>query len=183
MASLVVGALRRPHMPTGTVTVPSVTDVGLSVVGPAEYTLDATSSSTWTFFDFSRNARVESPGPLDWDLAVRRFHVIVNGGPGFSGLGGLADLGVLPFDSVRVLPDTGYTLTEADSIHAVGRRWYDYGYSSHLLQPKGNVYAIRTADGKYAKLEVVSYYCGEALSGCLTFRYVYQGNGTRMLNR
>jgi hypothetical protein len=41
------------------------------------------------------------------------------------------------------------------------------------------VYAIRTADGRYAKLEIVSYYCPGAVSGCLTFRYAYQGSGAR----
>lgn len=182
LASLVIGALRRPAMPTGTVTTPSPGDVGDSLVGPAEYTLDATSPANWTWFDFSRNARVENPGALDWDLAVRRFHVIVNGGAGFAGRGGLVDLGPQPFDSVLVVPDTGYAPTDADSINPVTRRWYDYGYTSHLLQPKGSVYALRTADGKYAKLQVVSYYCGEALSGCLSFRYVYQGDGSRSVS-
>jgi hypothetical protein len=39
------------------------------------------------------------------------------------------------------------------------------------------VYAVRTADGRFAKLQVISYYCTGAIPGCLTFRYVYQGAG------
>lgn len=37
---------------------------------------------------------------------------------------------------------------------------------------------MRTADGRYAKLEMVGYYCPGARPGCPTFRYVYQGDGT-----
>ena len=38
-----------------------------------------------------------------------------------------------------------------------------------------------TADGRYAKLQLLSYYCPGARPGCLTFRYVYQGAGGRSL--
>jgi len=40
------------------------------------------------------------------------------------------------------------------------------------------VWAVRTADGRYAKLEMVGYYCPGARPGCPTFRYVYQGDGS-----
>jgi hypothetical protein len=41
-------------------------------------------------------------------------------------------------------------------------------------------YAIRTADGKYAKMRLLSYYCdGGQASGCFTLEYVYQGDGSR----
>jgi len=36
---------------------------------------------------------------------------------------------------------------------------------------------LRTADGRYAKIEILGYYCIGALPGCTTFRYVYQGGG------
>jgi hypothetical protein len=177
--SFIIGSMRRPEIPSGTITVPHPEAVGDTLVGPAEYTVDATSQDRWSFFDFSRNAVVTDPGPLDWDLAMRRFYVIVNGGPGFAGGGGVQDLGAVAFDSVAVLPDTGYRASEADSSNPALRRWYDYGWSSHLLRSKSHVYAVRTADGKYAKIAIVSYYCGEARPGCFTFRYVYQGQGSR----
>jgi HmuY protein len=48
------------------------------------------------------------------------------------------------------------------------------------LHPKPNVYIIRTADGKYAKMRIISYYCdGGQASGCFTIEYIYQGDGSR----
>ena len=183
LASMVVGGLRRPQIPTGRITPPHPVAVGDTLVGPAVVTVDATSSDRWSFFDFSRNSVVEHPGPLDWDLAVRRFYVIANGGTGFAGKGGIADVGKVAFDSVIVLPATGYQPTERDSINTAIRHWYDYGWASHLLRSGGHVYAVRTADGKYAKIAIESYYCGEAQPGCLTFRYAYQGDGSARIVR
>ena len=56
--------------------------------------------------------------------------------------------------------------------------WYRYGFFSHVLSPKAHVWAVRTAEGRYAKMEIVGYYCPGAQPGCLTFRYVYQGDGS-----
>jgi hypothetical protein len=180
---MIVGALRRPEIPAGTITPPHPVTVGDSLVGPAEVTLDATAPERWTFFAFSRNSAVEQPGPLGWDLAVRRFYVIANGGPGFAGHGGIRDLGRVPFDSVASVPDGGYTMNERDSSNAAIHHWYDYSWTSHLLTNGGHSYAVRTADGKYAKIAVTSYYCGEARPGCLTLRYAYQGDGSRTVRR
>lgn len=183
MATFVVGALRRPEMHAMTITPANPVPVGDTLVGPVVYTLDATDPDAWRFFDFSRNSVVDRPGPLEWDLAVRRFHIIANGGPGFAGRGGIVDLGPVTFDSVATLPDTGYVANRPDSSNAGVGKWYSYGWSSHLLTPKGHPYGVRTADGRYAKFEIVSYYCGEVQGGCLSIRYLYQGDGTRRVAR
>ena len=54
---------------------------------------------------------------------------------------------------------------------------------SHLLTSKHHVYGVRTAGGKYAKLELLAYYCRDVGTACITFRYAYQGNGTRHVTR
>jgi hypothetical protein len=38
---------------------------------------------------------------------------------------------------------------------------------------------VRTADGRFAKMRILSYYCTGATPGCVTFEYVYQGSGSR----
>lgn len=177
---LIAAALRRPSIEGYPPTPVEPKEAGDALVGPVRVTLDATSADRWTFFDFSRGVIVERPGPRDWDLAFRRFRVIANGGTGFAGDGGIVDLGEVAFDSVATVPTDGYIGSTAgsDSANAAIGRWYAYGWTSHILKPKPNVYAIRTADGRHAKLRFISYYCPAATPGCVTFEYVYQGSGS-----
>src|SRR5256885_7213548 len=98
IASLVIGSLATPEFPPYTPTIPHPAVVGDSLVGPATYTLDASSTDRWRRFDFRRSAAVDSGA---WDIAFRRFHLIT--GPG----GGIVDLGPVAFDSVRELPAGG----------------------------------------------------------------------------
>ena len=172
VAALLIGSLVRPELPPYTLTVPSLVAVGDTLVGPAIYTLDASSTERWRTFAFDRAAVVESGA---WDIAFRRFHLIT--APG----GGILDLGPVPFDSVAALPDTGYIANTAagDTTNPAVGKWYEYSMLSHLLMSKHHVYGVRTLRGKYAKLEILAYYCKDAGTACLTFRYCYQGNGSR----
>ncbi len=180
LAAIYVGfSLQRPEPPTFSPTPVEPRPAGEELVGPRTVTVDASVPHRWVFFSFDEGSVVEDPGPTDWDLAFRRFTVITNGGDGFHGVGGALDLGEVPFDSVTVLPTQGYQASEAvsDSANPVLERWYDYSLFSHLLSPQERVYGIRTADGRYAKIQILGYYCVGAVPGCLTFRYVYQGGG------
>jgi hypothetical protein len=179
-AFLVVTSLRRPDVLMFSPTTAEPREVGHELVGPITYTVDA-SAESWRFFDFSMGSMVERPGPLEWDLAFRRFNVIVNGGPGFAGKGGALEVDAAALEAVAQLPADGYEQNALgrDSVNPALQRWYDYGFTTHMLTPKPRVYAIRTADGRHAKLEIVSYYCPGALPGCLTFRYFYDGSGGR----
>lgn len=178
---MIVFSLRRPSVPEFAPTPPAPAALGDSLVGPVTYTVDASNPNRWVFFDFSRGSAVPAPGPEEWDLAFQRFHIIANGGEGFAGRGGMLDLGPVPFDSVAVVPRAGYVVSEAgrDTTNAAMADWYSYSFTSHLMTPRPHTFAVRTADGRHAKLQVVSYYCPGARAGCLTFRYVYQGNGGR----
>jgi hypothetical protein len=172
IASLLIGSLTRPEFPPFTLTQPRPTPVGDSLVGPATYTVDASATDHWRTFDFGRNALVDS-GP--WDIAFRRFHVIT--APG----GGILDLGAVPFDSVRQLPAAGYVpnAVGSDTTNPGVGKWYAYSMVSHLLTTKHHVYAVLTPRARYAKLELLAYYCKDAGTACITFRYAYQGDGTR----
>lgn len=183
-ASLVVGTLRRPEPPAFAPTSPRPLEVPDSLVGPLLYTVDATDPEEWRFFDFSRGSVVEDPAPEAWDLAFRRNEIVVNGGE-MPGRGGVIALEGAAFDSVRVVPAEGYLDTRVgrDTLGPGIGKWYDYGFTSHLLTPRPVVYAVRTADGRYAKLEIVSYYCPGARAGCLTFRYAYRSDGSRVVSR
>ena len=184
-SALVVVSLQEPKVAMYSPTAPSPGDVGGALVGPVLYTVDATRPEPWRYFAFRVGSVIEDPGPRDWDLAFRRYEIIANGGPAFVGAGGVADLGEVAFADVKAVPEGGYQATEGggDPRNPALARWYSYGYFSHLLSPKSRVWAVRTADGRYAKLELVSYYCPRSQPGCVTFRYVYQGDGSRNVDR
>ena len=197
LATLLLAPWLIPGPPVGnfTVTPPSPVEVGDRLVGPVVYTLEARAAEQWTFFDFSRGAVVNVPHQfgLAWDLAFQRHKILSNGGAtNPKGRGAILNLGPVGFDEVLEAPAEGY---REDTIAAINpetvttenlaiKAWYHYNFLTHVLHPKANVYAIRTADGKYAKMRLLSYYCdGGQASGCFTIEYVYQGDGSRRFVR
>jgi hypothetical protein len=182
-AIFVALTLRHPDVPVYAPTPSAPRDAGRALVGPIRYTVDATSPERWREFSFRLGAVVDDADATGWDLAFRRFQIIANGGPGYQGNGGIIDLGAVPFETVHGVPTTGYQATESrpDPHNPAIAGWYSYGFLSHVLSPKRHVWAVRTADGRYAKMEIVSYYCPGAQPGCVTFRYVYQGDGSATL--
>ena len=153
-------------------------EVGEQLVGPSVFTVDGRVDD-FAYFDFSSGSVVESPGPLGWDLAFQRFTILANGGPNFAGQGGILDLGITSLDSVTTVPTNGYEVNSSgrDVSNAATARWYEYSWTSHVLSPKLNIFAVRTADSRYAVFQILSYYCPAAQAGCTTIRYRYQGAG------
>lgn len=175
----VASSLRRPTPLTWyPVSVVDPREVGDQLVGPSIYTVDGRGTEL-TFFDFSTGSVVESPDPLGWDLAFRRFTILANGGPDFFGQGGMIDLGITSLDSLTRVPTSGYTgnTPGPEVSNAATTQWYEYSWTSHILSPKLNVFAVRTADRRYAVFQILSYYCPTAEAGCITIRYRYQGAG------
>jgi hypothetical protein len=183
VASLVIGSFVTPEFPPYPLTPPpSAAQLGSagadSLVGPELYTFDASGSGAWRRFHFARSAVVES-GP--WDIAFKRNKVMTAPGAG------IVNLGPVAFDSVAEVPIVGYATTMAgggaslDSNNAAVGKWYEYSMLSHLLTSKRHVYAVRTADGRFAKLEILAYYCRDAGAACYTIRYAFQGNGSRRM--
>lgn len=172
--------LRRPEPPTYPPSSTEPRPAEGRLVGPILYTVDARDPAAWQFFSFARGSVVVDPRPFDWDLAFRRFEVIVNGGDALSGMGGVMVVEGPAGDSLDVLPEDGYegtVVVAGDSLVASLGDWYDYSMLTHLLSPRPRTFLVRTADGRYAKLRFESYYCPGAQPGCVTFEYWYQGAG------
>lgn len=171
-------------------TTPQLTEVGTQLIGPHIYTVDARSKEVWMYFDFSRASvvAVQDPKTDDWDLAFRRHAIRSNGGAtNAAGQAALLSLSGQNFEAVKQVPaDADFkpdarTTQRPFAFNPVLDRWYNYSYLSNVLVPKPFVYLLRTQDGKYAKLRILSYYCDGNISGCITFEYVYQGNGSLQL--
>lgn len=142
VASLLIGSFTKPEFPA-------------YEIGPhpdSTYTLDASNGDQWRWWG---------------DLGFRRNHVITAAGAG------AIDLGPVAFDSVADLPADGYLSTtyDGDTTNAGIGKWYDYSMWSHLLTSKHHVYAIRSASGELAKLEILAYYCRQVGAACYTVRH------------
>jgi len=147
-------------------------------------TVNASSEKDWAYFDFSRGAVVQiyDPSSLEWDLAFRRGKVISNGGATNKfGKAGLFNLKEVDFDVVVEAPLESYVqdrTTKTETENPVLMKWYSYNYLTHKLTAKKNVYAVRTADSKFAKVQFMSFYCENKETGCIKMRYTYQNNGS-----
>jgi HmuY protein len=171
-------------------TPPQPQAVGAQLVGPIVYTVDARSRDVWMYFDFARGSvvAVQDPQTAAWDLTFQRYVIKTNGGhTNPTGQGALLSLGERDFAAVTKVPDKAEFISDAHpknrpaSYNPVMEKWFNYSYLANVLAPKPFVYLVRTHDGKYAKMRILSYYCVNKSAGCLTFEYVYQGDGSTNL--
>lgn len=157
----------------------------------------ATSYTDWVYYSLSQDTIVAIADPAtsnDWDLAFMRNHIRTNSGSSGNGNGGVVDAGVIDFDAYALAPETGYLVDDSVSaFNMVTMEYSNIAASSTLetwgaftedmppvFEPTNKVFALKTADGKYAKVMFMSYY-GSAGSGQITFKYVYQPDGSLKL--
>ena len=150
-------------------------------------------SGEFSKFDFSTGLQTTSD--TDWDIAFRGTSIIINGGislgttdePARTGEAAayIADGTMASVTSV----DINLFVQDSDSGYAIatgsGNGWYLYNPQVFLITPiAGKILVFKTRDGKYAKVEILSYYENapanpDAMvdaSRYFTFNYVYQPN-------
>lgn len=124
-------------------------------------------ANTKPYIYFSLATGKESPADAakttKWDIAFSKTTIIVNGGISGPGQGGAQVVGE-PFELIKEAPKAGYK-TDAESGNAIpggsGNSWYKYDMSVHAILPiVGRTILIKTAEGKSAKIEIISYYKG-----------------------
>ena len=160
--------------------------------------LEATQSSDYTvnppaitgdYIKFSFETGAVATGNY-WDIAFRGTTILVNGGDSFgddqperTGNAGAyiqtgTMAGVTSVNESLFLQDssTGLAITTGS-----GNGWYNYNPETHIISPiAGKILVVRTHNGKFAKLEILSYYkdmnteSGEDQH--YTFNYVFQPN-------
>lgn len=144
-------------------------------------------SGEFTKFSFSLGTTTTSE--TEWDVAFRGTSIILNGGssmgtidePARSGEaagyiieGTFNDIASVNTELLTQDSEEGYVLSD----------WYSYDPVNHVINPTaGRVLLIKTHDGKYAKVEILSYYKDAPDSPSMeseyryyTFNYVYQPN-------
>ncbi len=153
----------------------------------------------FTFFNLEQKALVPNSDSATnrWDVGFRGTTIIINGGSsgpaaggGFVWNGAFENLTTIPADSVFRTDNASSTAIPSGS----GRGWYNYNGPANLVTPlPGKVLVVRTATGKYAKLEMLNYYKGGQTPSSTasddkklreqrfyTFRYTFQPNGTKI---
>ena len=116
-----------------------------------------------TFYDLVNNTVVplSDSATTNWHIAFLKTGILLNGGT--SGPGNtmaIVQSGI--FDEMMEVPTTGYKKDEAGS-RAIdsgsGNGWYNYNDETHIISPiPGKVICIKTTEGYFVKLEVLSYY-------------------------
>ncbi len=155
---------------------------------------DTAGTGNFTYFRFSDSSVVtgSDTATANWDIAFRGTTIIINGGPLRPGQGGAIVYRNSSFDTVSIAPDAGYQVDQNDSTFAIptgsGNGWYSYDFmNNYIAAIPGVVLIIKTGDGKYAKVEILSYYKDQNPQPFpnpvnfryYTFRFVYQPDGSR----
>ena len=142
----------------------AVSDEATEEEGVYTITLDTSNNVVWLPFSLDLGRSVP-PGPAV-DLRLRRQLI--------QAPYGALELGGVPLETATLPSDPEWEADiDIDGVdqHPALSSWYSYSYFSHLLSPKDTVYAVRRANGRAALLQVVSYYCDNESSGCMTLRY------------
>ena len=142
---------------------------------------------TRKYFSFSQGTTVDETAA--WDIAFKGTEIITN-----SGVHGNSQAAAVvvsdTFAAVTQAPDDSDFNVDTDILNAIAsgsdNGWYHYNPINHMITPvAGRVIIVRTNDGKYAKLEMLSYYKDQTTTptqedgAYLTFNYVYQADGSK----
>ncbi|MDV2448086.1 hypothetical protein CMU93_11305 [Elizabethkingia anophelis] len=163
-----------PVDPSATVKTQDVKDVNANL-----------SAGTFALYSLKDNKQIESTaiGTDKWDIGFNGTTIIVNGGSARKGKGGAA-LMKGTFDEIKTAPDdTTFKVDNGDKNPDLaietggGKGWYSYNGVTNVVSPiAGVIIVVRTAEGKYAKVQIKSYYKGapanvSAEDAATNFRY------------
>ncbi|MEA5128712.1 MAG: HmuY family protein [Proteiniphilum sp.] len=153
----------------------------------------------WIYFSFSQGKEVavtedSHTTNLTWDLAFNRYNIRTNSGKSGNGQGGAYPVGKVSLSSVVEAPTSGYVVDTDFEISDVGGglppptkmstanpelcKAIGFTGPPPAYTPNEVVYVVKTADGKYAKVLFTSFYDVTGNSGFITFKYVYQPDGS-----
>jgi len=150
----------------------------------------------FVFFSLRTNSvvAIADSATTQWDIGFRGTTIIFNSGTSGPGTAGVIIQNGI-FEDISQAPQSGYKQDNSKGLppYAVptGSRngWYNYNSSTNVISAiPGRVLIIRTANNKYAKLEILNYYKdapANPTSGTearfYKFQYSFQGDGSRLL--
>jgi hypothetical protein len=181
-----------------------------TVLTSKTFVVKATSKTNWVYFNFDKDDTLQISNASEsneWDLAFERYKIKTNGGKSGKGIAGVFKSGFknqTGFDSLNTVPSIAVFATD-DSVKVE-----DYNpanpqipiissivfsgtlYSGFIQQhtatgtlfvPTNDVFIVKTAKGKYAKVWIKSYYSDldGTTAGYIKITYKYQADGSKNL--
>jgi len=151
--------------------------------GVTESEVNASDAKVAVYFSFDKAGEVTPKTPADskeWDMSFARSVILSNGG--VSGKGGVeaAIIDDKGFDDIKEAPANGYIKDvkdgpdrgeDADSVFLVQKTWYVYNPHNHQLTTRKRVYVVKATNGKYYKVQFLSFTNGEKKTGYPTFKW------------
>lgn len=129
-----------------------------AIVSKKDLLVSGSNTGSFTFYSIENESlvAVADSASTKWDFAMRLEKIIVNSkasGPGNAGV--ILKDGT--FASITLAPETGYAYDTTSAKLAINSDWYTYDPVTRSFSPKaGKVFVFRTANNKYAKLEMLT---------------------------
>jgi len=165
--------------------------------------IDARSYADWVYFSFEKG-EVVSVDPagfssdLNWDIAFHRNDVRLNCGLSGKGAGGALKTTVKTLADISTAPTSGYAVDAKKSIMTkftlpvpvfedqpanTEINWLNVDTSNPppVYTLFDDVYVIKTAQGKYAKIKFKNYLSDKNETMIITLEYAYQADGSTSL--
>ena len=169
------------------------TIIGISAIGQPY------GSGKYTLYSLESNSTIANTdsATTKWDIGFRGTTIITNSGNSGPGAGGAFIYNGTFGDLAQIPTDSTFRTDNAPTAYAIktgsGNGWYSYNGATNLVTPiPGRILVIRTAAGKYAKIEIQNYYKGGVTLDATasdndklmkqryyTFRYTFQSDGTK----
>ncbi len=156
-------------------------------------------SGKYTLYSLETNSVIANTDSATskWDVGFRGTTIIINGGNSGPAAGGAFVYTGTFSDLMQISADSVFRVDNAPTSYAIktgsGNGWYNYNGATQLITPiPGRILVVRTASGKYAKMEITNYYKGGVTPDATasdndkltkqrfyTFRYTFQSDGTK----
>lgn len=158
------------------------------LVGDTAYNPNPTATKATVYFSFKTNGKVTTGTDVaTWDVSFSSlYNSYVTPGNGKIAIVDTA------FAALTTAPDdAAFTVASVGMTAGPALGWYTYNSATHTIErtPLNRTLVFKTADGKYAKFEMISIYKGNPAAPTvqtplpyLTFKYYIQADGSKNLS-
>lgn len=145
-----------------------------------------------TFLSFADHGAVTVTGDpkasTAWDLSFDKWLLRTNSGTSGGAQGGALSAATTDFEAALTAPEAGYMVDEIATIGGEQRLestnlqlagWFDYDPTNQRIRSFRDVVFVRTAAGKYAKIQFLGYYHPDGSEAFYRLKWALRADGGR----